>query len=808
MYLFIKEVSDKTPMTIETKFKELRKRAEEVLKKKNFQNDESYYSNIEKLIEELNIRQIELEMQNSELHLVVDKLNSEQKKYRDLYQNAPIAYITLNINGNIIEINDAAASLLKLPIHTIYRTSVFPYLTSVSKIRFTKFFNQVFKSNVIESCEIEFIDSEKNIVNTKLSASAYFDAELQLNLCRCAITDITKEKIYREELQMEKHKLDTIFNNVFEGIIICNSKTGALNYANKSFCQLFNYHFDDVSQLHFTQLHPKEFLSTAMNEFLQVGENVKELQNVPCIRSDGSVFYADVRDSKITLDGTECNLATFTDVTSRKSLEEAKSENELKLRKVFDILDVGISVTDKQGMLIDCNTASEKILGVSKEDHLKRSLRSREWKIIRPDNSPMPSDEFPGIKAVRENQTVKNVIMGVVKGDNQVTWISVNATPVNKKGLGAVISYVDITESLKAGKALLESEQRLNLLINSTSDIVFVLDTQQRHTGIYGDWPQKSGLNPEDFIGKTSREVFGDAADVHEEANARALKGEHVKYEWTSCVNNEIYYYQTSLSPLYNGSEITGLIGVGRDISGLKQYEMQLKELNATKDKLFSIIAHDLRTPFNSLLGFSDLLQTNLHKYDKEKIHFQVKQINHIAKNAFSLLEDLLIWYQSQSKKISFEPVNLSFGVVCSEVISNLKGNADTKKISIELADPENIHVMAELNMLKTILRNLLSNAIKFTANNGKICVSAKSGPKFATISVSDTGTGIAKENIKKIFSLTEQFTRLGTSNEKGTGLGLSLCRDFVMKHGGKIWVESEVGKGSDFKFTIPVSDH
>lgn len=233
---------------------------------------------------------------------------------------------------------------------------------------------------------------------------------------------------------------------------------------------------------------------------------------------------------------------------------------------------------------------------------------------------------------------------------------------------------------------------------------------------------------------------------------------------------------------------------------------MKILEIsNATNSKLSEIISHDLKSPFNSLLGFSDLLLKNIYTYDIDKIESHVQQIKKIAKNTYSLLEDLLIWSKSLSGKLVTEPQNISVKQICEEMIENFSQISETKKISISYLEVQETVVKADLQMLKTILRNLISNAIKFTNTNGKIRVFSTIENGFATIVVSDSGLGISNEDIEKLWDIRQQYTTLGTANEKGSGIGLALCKDFVGKHGGKIWVESELGKGSEFMFTLPV---
>ena len=238
----------------------------------------------------------------------------------------------------------------------------------------------------------------------------------------------------------------------------------------------------------------------------------------------------------------------------------------------------------------------------------------------------------------------------------------------------------------------------------------------------------------------------------------------------------------------------------------IKSKNAELQKLIADKDYFMSILAHDLKAPFNAILGFLDLLANNLHSYDINEIERQITIVNQSALGAFHLLEDILLWAMSQSGKLPFQPTEFDFKISCDNVVEMLKPNADTKSITIKNVEADEIIVFADTNMLNTILRNIISNAIKFTDYGGFIHIFAEQNNTEVTISISDNGTGISPETVSNLFDITKMHSTKGTANEKGTGLGLLLCKTFVEKHGGRIWVESELGKGSVFKFTIPIN--
>lgn len=235
-----------------------------------------------------------------------------------------------------------------------------------------------------------------------------------------------------------------------------------------------------------------------------------------------------------------------------------------------------------------------------------------------------------------------------------------------------------------------------------------------------------------------------------------------------------------------------------------EESEAHLRELNATKDKLFSIISHDLRSPFSSIIGFSNLLTEQVSKKDYEGIVEYARIIRDSSWRVMDLLLNLLEWANSQTGKMEYNPKYIELVALIMEAKALSAESARQKSITIFTDLPRNIAVFADKAMISTILRNLFSNALKFTHVNGKIVISAKQSHSEILVSVNDNGVGISKKIVQKIFRFEESRSTLGTQREQGTGLGLLLCKEFVLKHGGKIWVESELGKGSTFSFTIP----
>ncbi|MEE4287166.1 MAG: PAS domain-containing sensor histidine kinase [Mariniphaga sp.] len=238
--------------------------------------------------------------------------------------------------------------------------------------------------------------------------------------------------------------------------------------------------------------------------------------------------------------------------------------------------------------------------------------------------------------------------------------------------------------------------------------------------------------------------------------------------------------------------------------SQLKKYTAELSKLNADKDLFISILAHDLSNHFNSIIGFIEILKDHFRNFTTDETAEQINIIHNSANTAFSLLQDLITWTKTQSGFIHFEPFSFNLISICDEVIKNLKYYAKGKNITLLCQIPADLMVKADIQMLKTILRNLISNAIKFTPSKGKIMVMAEKKENEILLTVSDNGIGIDPAIQNKLFKDFKTYSTNGTKGEKGTGLGLLICKMYVEKHDGKIWVESTPGKGSKFKFTLP----
>lgn len=279
--------------------------------------------------------------------------------------------------------------------------------------------------------------------------------------------------------------------------------------------------------------------------------------------------------------------------------------------------------------------------------------------------------------------------------------------------------------------------------------------------------------------------------------------------------NGSAHFYQTTKLPFtFSGTDKPALLQLAVDVTALKEQQKEISALNDRliqhndyKDKMLSIIAHDLRGPLGGTVALLDLICKNQEKLSKEKIIHYAEKLKDNTSSSLELLNNLLLWTQSQFERVRFEPMPLPLKPELHTVLKPLRQQASQKGVHLHDEVPEGITLHADTDMLQTILRNLVSNAIKFTTPDKSIFITAQQQDGMASITVADQGIGIPDQNLQKLLKRThENISTFGTNNEKGSGIGLNLCLDFVEKHGGKMTINSQEGKGSTFSFTIPIA--
>ncbi|MBE9467662.1 MAG: PAS domain S-box protein [Bacteroidetes bacterium] len=489
------------------------------------------------------------------------------------------------------------------------------------------------------------------------------------------------------------------------------------------------------------------------------------------------------------------------------SQSNALKKSEEKYKNILNnMIDVYYQ-SDNEQNLICINPSGVKELGYDNEEELL-------GKNFPKDIYYFEDDRAKFLSAIQKEGVVKNFEILLKNKDGKALSFEANSKFMYNNS-GKRIGVEGIMRNISKRKASSLEITKLSTAIKQSPTTILITDLQgnieyanphfEKLTGYTAK--EVMGLNPKNFnSGKTSNKTYVEMWKTI--SSGKTWKGEFINKK----KNGEEFIEKAIVSPIKNDkNEIVNYIAVKEDITKQKDIEEELKTakeqaegLNATKDKFFSIIAHDLKSPFNAILGFSNLLLLNHKKISKEKREEYIENISKSSQNAYNLLENLLVWARTQQGAVNFSPEKISLKSLFKNIVELHTKIALGKKITLNYFLTDDININADRNMITSVLHNLITNALKFTNIKGSVNISAMLIEKNVKITVEDNGVGIDKKTQNKIFGLNTSQSKLGTAGETGTGLGLVLCKEFVEKHNGKIWVESELEKGSRFIFTLP----
>ena len=508
-----------------------------------------------------------------------------------------------------------------------------------------------------------------------------------------------------------------------------------------------------------------------------------------------------------------------------KKILELQKENEMlrcqinsslfenKFNLILENAGEGIIGLDADGNHTFVNRKAVNLLGYEPADLIGKNSHSI-WHYNRPDGSLFPEEECPIYFTLKDGKKHAGESYFWRK-DGSGFYVDYSSMPIfdNDSVTGAVITFSDIT----VRKTAFEEIIRLQRAVESSGEVIFITDLNGLITYINPEFTNLYGFTADEVIGKTTPRIL----------KSGAMAAEAYKFFWDILLNKDIVKgeiinktkdgrllnIEGSANPILNDQkEIIGFIGIQHDITSRKLAEEEIKlknellqTINAEKDKFFSIVSHDLRDSLSAFVAATQIIAKEIHTMELEEIREITWSMTISATSLFSLLENLLEWAKLKRDGMDFVPEKLNIKEKITDCIEVLSESARKKRIEVSFPIPDEMEVFADNHMFDTIIRNLLSNAIKFTHVGGNVNVTADYNSDHSIlIEVSDSGIGMTSELKNKLFLISERTGRTGTEGEMSTGLGLLLVKEFVEKHGGKIWVESEAGYGSTFSFTIP----
>ena len=622
--------------------------------------------------------------------------------------------------------------------------------------------------------------------------------------------DITERKRAEEALHWSQSLLQLMSSSSPLGFLVVDKRTDDILYFNQRFCEIWGI-VQLSEKMKLGEMKNNDIIPYCLPVLADIqafAESCKPLQdeeNRVVIEDEISFtegrtvrrFSTQIRGENDEYFG---RFYIFEDITERKQANDLIQQTRQNYEAFFNTIDDFLFVLDTQGNIIHTNTTVLKRLDYRAEElngqsvlmiHPPERREEAGWIVSqmlegKADYCPVPIVTKSGKQISVETRVSKGfwngqpVIFGVTKDISQIKLSEEKFSKAfHSNGALMALSYFEEGGFIDVNETFLKTlnYSKVEVIGKSAKDLnLFVkIDTRNNFINSLKNKDSQKGI----------------------EVQVRTKDGQ---------IKSGIF----SAEKIYIGHELC-LLTTMVDITNIKQAEQiieqqnaELVKLNSDKDRFITILAHDLKSPFNSILGFLGLLSKNVRKYDIDEIEKLINIVNNSAQTTYKLLEDILIWVRAQSGKIPFVPQKLNLASICVDSLQDMKVIADSKKITINYVSTGEQFIFADERMTKTVLRNLISNAIKFTNPEGGIEIRVDQNQNFMIISVTDNGIGIEPEILSKLFDITQVVSTNGTANEKGTGLGLLLCKEFIEKHGGKIWVESELGIGSSFIFTLP----
>ena len=680
--------------------------------------------------------------------------------------------------------------------------SLFGFMDPSNHLKVKNNINKILEGeNDNEMTEYLAIKKDKSRFNVELNSSLLRDSEGNISGILFVARDITERKQVEEDLRVVTEEL-------YEAQEIGNIGSFSFDVArgifkpSPQFLKIFGFAPEQVvdSKSWLLVVHPEDRQAVKSLVVNCINQGIPYNLDFRIVRDGQLGWLRGISKAEMDANGKVVRVSGINmDITDRKIAQELLQQTHQNYESFFNTINDFLFVLDEQGNMVHVNSTVMNRLGYTWDE-----LSGKSVLMVHPPERRKEAGRIVGemLQGVAEFCPVPLIT-------RQESQIPVE-TRVKQGVWDGKPAIFGVTKDISR---IYLSEEKFSKLFHLNPSASGLSDMHTHHyIEVNEAFYSLFGYNKNEVIGKTAFDLgiftleaanaILQAADstgavTNAEASLKAKNGD-IKHVLLSseniCVQDKKYRFT-----------------VVHDITERKQAEQalqkkaaELRELNATKDKFFSIIAHDLKSPFQAIVAFSDLLVEKVRDKDYGGLDEYAGYILQSSKRAMELLMNLMEWSRSQTGRMDFNPGYFELVEFLGDLVPLFDDIAGQKSISISRVFPSEAMVFADQSMISTVFRNLISNAIKFTQPGGKITLTIIPDQEGILVSVADSGIGIPEKMICKLFRIDQSYSTTGTNNEEGTGLGLILCKEFIEKHGGKIWVESVPGNGSVFFFTIP----
>jgi len=767
----------------------------------------------------------------SERRKAEEEIRKIGKHYQALIEKAPDGIVLLNAEGKFKYVSPSARKRFGYSQTEIIPDDPSEYTHPDDLMMVLSELEKVFADpDYIPTLVYRFIDKKGNWHWVETTFSNLL-ANPSVESIVLNFRDITERKQAEQQQQIMAEMLD-----IAPGSITVHDTNGRFLFANKKTFELHGYSKSEFMSLNLHDLDVPESAALLNERFRKIAETGYASFEVAHFHKDGHIIPMEVFAKCVEWKGLPAILSIATDITERVKNEADLRVSLTKYQVLFDLFPVGITLTDSIGQITETNKIAEKLLGISREEHVRRTISGVEWRIIRPDGSSMPVSEYASVRAIKEGCPVHNIEMGIVKDKNAITWLNVSAEPIPLEGYGVAIIYNDITRQKQVERDLIEAknraeenEKKYQSMFNTMQEGVYL------HEIIYDDNGKPNNYriieaNPvsekylnierENAIGKLATELFGVQTAPNLDIYARVAEtGEPVLFEQYFEPMNK-YFFVSVFSPK-RGEFATAFM----DITRQKNYENEIlaaKEKAEESDRLKSAflanMSHEIRTPMNGILGFAELLKEPNLSGDEHKKYIQI--IEKSGARMLNTINAIVDISKIEAGLMEVVTVEVNINEIMNFVFNFFQSEADSKGIVLILRNnltAEQAIIKTDKEKLNAILFNLVKNAIKYT-KKGVILFGCSIKPhknenglvdkNEVEFFVKDTGIGIPADRQKAVFERFIQADVIDKNAYQGSGLGLSISKAYVEMLGGRIWLKSVVGTGTTFYFTIPSGPH